>query len=67
MMVKSQKIINGKKYYYFGTMSRRNAIVFIRQTRDYDELNGHKRLLRMFKRINSFRKGEYDVFMTNYL
>jgi len=66
-MVKSRKIINGKKYYHFGTMTKQNANVFIKQTKDYDKLMGHKRLLRKFKRTNNFRKGMYDVYMTKYL
>ena len=66
-MVMSRKIINGKKYYHFGTMTKQNANVFIKQTKDYDKLLGHKRLLRKFKITSNFRKGMYAVYMTQYL
>jgi len=46
---------------------KQNANVFIKQTKDYDKLLGHKRLLRKFKITSNFRKGMYAVYMTQYL
>jgi len=65
-MVMSIKKIGNKKYYFFGAMNKANANTFIKQTKDYDVLNNHKRLLRKVKVNSGMWKGQYAVYMTKY-